>query len=286
MSPVLSLTESSARVVIPAPPRCRQHADSVADALQPVGAPERHGLREQFPFGLMDALSKRRRIVVHLDGDSLLEHDRPAVGLATLEQLHSAPGHPDTARQGSLDCVHATGKGREQRRVHVDDGVGVGVEELVAQDPVVSGAYDETDAHGLEPRADLAVAGLRITTEVRLRQRHRRHAPTEGHVKCVRAAPVRDHQRHSSGKCRVPARLQERIEVGPCSGHQHADLGPFAHFRMTRRVPDWGTTSPMRQTGIPAAEAISGTSGGTITTMPTPMLKVRHISSRCTPPAF
>ena len=41
----------------------------------------------------------------------------------------------------------------------------------------------------------------------------------------------------------------------------------------------------MRQTGMPAAEAIDGTSGGTITTIPTPMLKVRHISSRWTPPA-
>ena len=37
---------------------------------------------------------------------------------------------------------------------------------------------------------------------------------------------------------------------------------------------------------MPAAESIGGASAGTITTIPTPMLKVRHISSRWMPPAF
>ena len=46
------------------------------------------------------------------------------------------------------------------------------------------------------------------------------------------------------------------------------------------------TTSPMRHTGTPAAlVTASACSRGTAITMPTPMLKVRHISSAMTPPA-
>ena len=129
-------------------------------------------------------------------------------------------------------------EGRKQRRVHVDDRVRVGVEELVAQDSVVPCADDQTNPGCFEALVNLAVPGARVTAEVRLRQRHRRRAPPESDVERVRAAPVRDHERHSSGKRRIPAGLEERIEVGPGSGHQNTDLGPFAHRRMTRRVPD------------------------------------------------
>ena len=198
MSPVLSLTERSARSAqTGAACGCREHTDAIAVTLEAAGAPERHGLREQLPLaprgcaGASDAASSS----ISTGTASWRTIGPPSAS----PRSRSCTVHPVTrtprASARSIASMPPRER-RKQRRVHVEDRVRVGVEELVAEDPVVPGADDQTNAGCFEALVDLAVPGARVTAEVRLRQRHRRHAPAESDVERVRAAPVRDHERH------------------------------------------------------------------------------------------
>ena len=105
---------------------------------------------QQLPLAAVDAAPQRRRVVLGFDRHRRLEDDRPAVRLAAIEQLDGAAGDLHAARERLLDGVHAAAERREQRRVHVEDGVGKRVEELVAEDAVVPGADDQANARGAE----------------------------------------------------------------------------------------------------------------------------------------
>ena len=122
--------------------------------------------------------------------------------------------------------------------MHVEDGVGIGVEKFVTEDAVVSRAHNQAHAERLEPLMDLPIPGRGIATEVGLGQGHRGDAPAAGDVERVSAAPVRDDECDARRKVGILAHLEQRVEVGPSSRHQHPDEGTCAHRRMTRRVPD------------------------------------------------
>src|SRR5580704_3980166 len=170
--------------------------------------------------------------------------------------------------------------------MHVEDRVRERIEELVAEDPVVPGADDEAHAGSAKSIAHLSIADLRVATEVRLREPNRGDPAAPRDLERGRVGPVGDDEGHLRRKARCGTGFEQRLEIGPRPRHQHPDRGTRTHRSTTRRGPDCATTSPMRQTGIPAALSIGGASAGTMTTIPTPMLNVRHISSRWIPPAF
>ena len=130
-----------------------EHPDAIAVALEPAGAPERHRLRGAAPIRV--SWIRWRSVAASSSistGTAACSTIGPPSASPALEQLHRAPGHAHAARQRPLDRVHPARERRQQRGVDVEDGVRVGVEELVAQDPVVAGADDETHPGRLETR--------------------------------------------------------------------------------------------------------------------------------------
>ncbi len=173
-------------------------------------------------FGCKDARRQAHLVVIRMHRNDCLGDDRPGIDVGAHE-MHRAPGKAHAGGQ-RLPLRVKPREGRQQRGMNVDHPIAPSLDKTGVED-----AHKASEANQVDPvPAQSRVSLRRKTYAITVRNHCARDASGGGPRQARGVRPVADDNGDLGGIGWIGARIDQRLQIRPASGDQHAQ--PHRHL--------------------------------------------------------